>query len=168
MLEGLIGCLLIPINFFIDSTMYEDINSLKSNNNFGLLIFLLIIYFILTYFKNIYRVLIIKTYSPMTRALAESIVDPFEIIFGSMTEKEIKNGILYYFIISFCLFVIFFLSLVYNDFIVLYCCGLEYNTHLEIHKRSISYENLNSGIMDDDDDYVDEEINDKRELLEQK
>ena len=168
MLEGLIGCLLIPINFFIDSTMYEDINSLKSNNNFGLLIFLLIIYFILTYFKNIYRVLTIKIYSPMTRALAESIVDPFDNIAQSLIkaedfEKTIINRILYYFLIPACLFVIFFLSLVYNDFI-----GLEYNTHLEIHIRSISYENLNSGIMDDDNDNADEEINDKRELLEQK
>ena len=109
----------------------------------------------------------------MTRALTESIADPFELIFGSMIkvedyEKEIGNRILYYFLISVCVFAIFFLSLVYNDFIVLYCCGLEYNTHLEINNRSISYENLNSGIMDDDDDndYVDEKINDKRELLE--
>ena len=174
MLEGLIGCLLIPIFFFKDSTMYEDINKLKSNNNFGLLIFLLFIYFILTYFKNIYRVLTIKTYSPMTRALTESIFDPIEIIIGAMiekepeTENENEKGIVYYILISGCLFVIFFLSLVYNDFIVLYCCGLEYNTHLEINNRSISYENINSGLMDDDDDYVDEKKNDKRELLEQK
>ena len=87
--------------FFLDSTMYDDINSLKINNNIGLLIFLLIIYFILTYFKNIYRVLTIKIYSPMTRALAESIVDPFDNIAQSLIkaedfEKTIINRILYY------------------------------------------------------------------------
>ena len=67
-----------------------------------------------------------------------------------------------------CLILMVFASLIFTEFIVLYCCGLEYNTHLEINNRSISYENLNSGIMDDDDDndYVDEKINDKRELLE--
>ena len=155
--------------FFLDSTMYDDINSLKINNNIGLLIFLLIIYFLLTYFKNIYRVLTIKTYSPMTRALTESIVDPIEIIFQSflqnqIIENNIKNRVLYYILISVCLLTISFLSMVYNDFIILYCWGLQYNTHLEINKRAISYENINSGLMDDDDDNVDEESNDKSEL----
>ena len=168
MLEGFIGCLFISILFFFDST-YEGINSLKNSKELIILIVLLIIYFLLTYFKNIYRVLTIKTYSPMTRALTESIVDPVEIIYqliiNNGEEKDkIKYRVLYYILISVCLFTISFLSLVYNDFIVLYCWGLQYNTHLEINKRAISYENLNSGIMDDDDDNVDEESNDKKEL----
>ena len=172
MLEGLIGCLFISILFFFDST-YDDINSLKNNQKLSVLIVLLIMHFLFTYFKNIYRVLTIKTYSPMTRALTESIVDPFEIIFQSIIknedfEKNIENKVLYYILISICLFTISFLSMVYNDFIVLYCWGLHYNTHLEINKRSISYDNLNDGLMDDDDDndndLVDEENNDKTEL----
>ena len=167
MLEGLIG-LFISILFFFES-INDDINSIKNNNNFNVLIFLLIMHFLLTFFKNIYRVLTIKTYSPMTRALTESIVDPVEIIYqliiNNGEEKDkIKYRVLYYILISVCLFTISFLSLVYNDFIVLYCWGLQYNTHLEINKRAISYENLNSGIMDDDDDNVDEESNDKKEL----
>ena len=46
------------------------------------------------------------------------------------------------------MFAISFLSFVYNDFIVLYCFGLEYNTHLEIQKRAILYENIDASIMD--------------------
>jgi len=145
--------------FFFDST-YDDINSLKDNKIFFGLIFLLIIYSLLTYFKNIYRVLTIKTYSPMTRALTESIVDPFEIIYQLFIHKEelkINSRVLYYILILICLFITSFLSLVYNDFIVLYCCGLEYNTYLEIHKRAISYENINSGIIDEDNLFNEEE-----------
>ena len=62
-----------------------------------------------------------------------------------------------YILILICLFITSFLSLVYNDFIVLYCCGLEYNTYLEIHKRAISYENINSGIIDEDNIFNEEE-----------
>ena len=113
----------------------------------------------------------------MTRALTESIVDPFEIIIQffiknenikknieSNIENNIEYKVLYYILISVCLLTISFLSMVYNDFIILYCWGLQYNTHLEINKRAISYENINSGLMDDDDDNVDEESNDKSEL----
>jgi len=173
MLEGLIGCLFILLLFFFEST-YDDINSLKENGNKIALTILLIIHFLLTYFKNIYRVLTIETYSPMTRALTESIVDPIEIICQIFIFNEDKNQginpnrVLYYILILVFLFIISFLSMVYNDFIILYCWGLEYNTHLEINKRSISYGNFNSGLMDDDDDndndLVDEENNDKKEL----
>jgi len=86
----------------------------------------------------------------MTRALAESIIDPSDFIYLFIKNEIIKEGInLYYFIaIAVSLFVISFLLLVYNDFIVLYCFGLEYNTHLEIQKRSILYENIDGSIMD--------------------
>ena len=170
MLEGLIGCLSISILFFFEST-YDDINLIKDNKKMIVLIILLIIHFFLTCFKNIYRVLTIETYSPMTRALTESIVDPIEIIYQLIIYNDnpkINYRVIYYILILVFLFIISFLSMVYNDFIILYCWGLEYNTHLEINKRSISYGNLNDGLMDDDDDndndLVDEENNDKTEL----
>ena len=155
--------------FFFDST-YEDINSFYEKRNeklrFILLIFLLLLFGILTYFKKVYRAFTIKTYSPMTRALAESIIDPFVCIYKLIVYNRInKNGLLYYILILISLFIISFLSLVYNDFIVLYCCGLEYNTHFEIDKRSISYDNLNSGLMDDESKINEEENNyEKTEL----
>ena len=115
-----------------------------------ILIFFLLIHLGLSSFKNIFRVLTNKSYSPMTRALAESIIDPFDFIYLFIKNEIIKEGInLYYFIaIAVSLFVISFLLLVYNDFIVLYCFGLEYNTHLEIQKRAILYENIDGSIMD--------------------
>ena len=102
----------------------------------------------------------------MTRALAESILDPIAFICKLVVYNRFnKNLLLYYILIFISLFIISFLSLVYNDFIVLYCCGLEYNTHLEINKRSISYDNLNSGLMDDESKFSEEENNyEKTEL----
>ena len=180
MLEGLIGCLLIPILLFFDTT-YNDFDSFiyiinngnitgkRNIENIILLIILLIIYLILTYFKNIYRVLTIKTYSPMTRALTESIIDPFDFIcqifIKNNNDRKIKCELLYYSFILILLFITSFLSLIYNDFIVLYCCGLEYNTHLEIHKRAISYENLNGDLFEEEED--DNEDNVKAELADQ-
>jgi hypothetical protein len=143
MLEGLIGCLLLPFLLFLDKT-YEDIKIILENKHWVLIIFLFIFFF-LSLFKNIYRVLTIKFYSPMTRALAESIIDPFVFIYNSFRENNIEASII---IILIFLLIASFMSFIYNDFIILYCCGLEYNTHLEIQKRTISYSNINGSIMD--------------------
>ena len=146
MLEGLIGCLLLPFLLFLDET-YEDIKNILENKHWELIIFLFI-YFFLSSFKNIYKVLTIKFYSPMTRALAESIIDPFVFIYDSFKGKNKDVSMFYRIIILIFLLIASFLSLIYNDFIILYCCGLEYNTHLEIQKRTISYSNINGSIMD--------------------
>ena len=42
---------------------------------------------------------------------------------------------IYFSTVLFCLLVIAFFSLVYNDFIIFYCYGLEYNTYSEINRR---------------------------------
>ena len=140
----------------------KDFSGKKEVWQLVILIFFLLIHLGLSSFKNIFRVLTIKSYSPMTRALAESIIDPFDFIY-----LFIKKINLYYFIaIAISLFAISFLLLVYNDFIVLYCCGLEYNTHLEIQKRSILYENIDGSIMDLERNSFNEEErnNEKAEL----
>ena len=147
MIEGIIGFLLLPI-LFLSNTTYEDINEFigKSSSKFILLIIFLIIYFILRFFKNIYKVLTIRNFSPMTRALSESILDPFGCIYKVIINNKYNN--LYYIPIIICLFSISFLSLVINDFIVLYCCGLEYYTHFEIQKRAYFFESESVLIYD--------------------
>jgi len=171
--EGLIGSLLFPMLLFIDNGSNEDLSQIKNNTNFILLIFLFICFLIINGFKNLYRVLTIQYYSSMTRALAESILDPFIILYylilfiidntqpekEKQKEKEQKKFIYaYYILIIFCLIIIAFCSLVYNDFIVLYCWGMEENTYIEIKKRS--YSNLNNAILDENDSDSDEDDND--------
>jgi len=164
MLEGLFGCLFLPILFFMNGT-YEDFNQLSEKGIWQLLILIicLLIYLFLSLSKNIFRVLTIKIYSPMTRALAESIIDPFDFIY-LITKGEVN--LFQYIPITIALFFISFFSFVYNDFIVLYCFGLEYNTHLEIQKRAILYENIDGSIMDLERNSFNEKenINEKEEL----
>ena len=169
MVEGLFGCLFIPILLFMKKT-YDDFNQFPLIDDWKLVILIicLLIYLGLSLFKNIFRVLTIKSYSPMTRALAESIIDPVDFIYlyikGKINGK--KDNYYYYIIIAIALFIISFLSFVYNDFIVLYCFGLEYNTHLEIQKRAILYENFYDSIMDLERNILkeDENNNEKAEL----
>ena len=92
MFEGLIGCLFLPILFFTNKTDedFKDFHKIQFWKKV-ILIICLLIYLSLTLFKNIYRVLTIKSYSPMTRALAESIIDPVDFIYLFIYEVIIKN-----------------------------------------------------------------------------
>ena len=164
--EGLTGTVLIPMLLLIDNDSYQDFKEIKVEKNNIFLIFLFIGFVIINAFKNLYRVLTIQYYSSMTRALAESILDPFVLFYylflPEMDNKEKKEGnlndFIYFFLIIFFLVIIAFCSLVYNDFIVLYCFGMEKNTYIEIKKRS--YSNLNNAILDENDSDSDEDNND--------
>ena len=161
MQEGLVSCFILLVILVIceifclniwpnqkktDSQIDAKLKKGKNIERIILSIFLLVLYWILSGFKNIYRVITIKLYSPMTRALAETIIDPF-IVFYYFIDENIKPNILYIVINLICLFLIVFCSLVYNDFIILYCFGLEHNTYTEIKKRS----ELNDYILGEED-----------------
>ena len=156
--EGLIGTLFNPMLLLIDNDSHEDLKEIErisgEKNKFTILIVLFICFLIISSFKNIYRVMTVQYYSPMTRALAESILDPFIILyyFILFKEKELEDYLYFGFII-YCLVITAFCSLVYNDFIVLYCCEMEHNTYLEINNRL--YDDLNDDIINekDNDDY---------------
>ena len=133
--EGIISIFLLLIIFLVNGCNLEII---KGEKDFVLYLFLFL-YCILSGFKNIYRVNTIKLYSPMTRALTECILDPIITFFNLFYNdiKDNKENFLIFFIINVVsLFIMAFCSLVYNDFVVLYCYGLEKETHLEISKRS--------------------------------
>ena len=42
-----------------------------------------------------------------------------------------------------------FFSLVFNEFIIIYCCGLEYDTHLEIIKRANKRDTINDSSVNE-------------------
>jgi len=92
MFEGLINTILIIcLFFFVNSSIEEEIRIFKNSEHLPYLIILIILYFIFSALKNIYRVATIKLYSPMTRALAESILDPLIIIYSSIIDSHKKN-----------------------------------------------------------------------------
>ena len=57
----------------------KEIKDLYENSSvsFVVVIILILVYAILSAIKNIYRRYTVKFYSPMTRSMAESILDPF-------------------------------------------------------------------------------------------
>ena len=142
MFEGLINSILTSSLFFILEKPLDDINELTEAipKNYYLLIIFLLLYLILSGLKNIYRVTTIKLYSPMARALAESLLDPFIVIHHLFSHKSVFKTEgkfrIYCGVIIFCSIIIPFFSCVYNEFIILFCCKLDYETHVEITKRS--------------------------------
>lgn len=141
-LKSIIEVFLIAFIYYYFETTREEINFLY-NMSVGYLIltiFLFIIYFILCGFLNVYRLLTIKMYSPTTKSLFDSFFDVlFFIYYTIFDEKQIiKVNSLYFWIFVFTQIIIIFFSLVYNEFIVLYCYGMEANTYLEVNKRAES------------------------------
>ena len=176
--EGIIGVILY-IFYFLSSKEYKlqgknIINEMSDFDwDFISFILLIILYIIISGFRNAYRVATTKYYSPMSRALFESTLDPFLFLYNSLVNNENRfEGYWTYFsIVIICLTIIAFFSLVYNDFIILYCCGLERNTYKGITKRLYSNKiEKNSKCYEDDNDnenslcYDDEEKNKDNEI----
>ena len=130
--EGIINTIFMLFIYIFDKPRKEFIDLYNLGiDKIILAFFLLSIYGILTAYKNLYRRNTVKYYSPMTRALAESVLDPFFILFGSGTMDNI-----YFIITLICSIIMVFCSCIYNEFLILYCFNLEYETHDEIMKRS--------------------------------
>lgn len=73
MIKGIIQTLLVPL-FYIFDKPREEITYLFNlkGNKIIILVILLLIYFPISGISNIYKILTIKIYSPMTRALFDS------------------------------------------------------------------------------------------------
>ena len=156
--EGVIGVFLYIFYFLsIKNYQTQGINLLKNmsdiNNSFFSFILLIVLYIIISGLRNAYRIATTKYYSPMSRTLFEAILDPFLFLYYTFTNegKDERDKIfwIYFSVVLFCLLVIAFFALVYNDFIIFYCWGLEYNTHKEINKRLYSQRNLSDIVLDD-------------------
>lgn len=174
MFEGIISLLLfnvIPLIMDfkkIKKIIFDLISSGK--NQIYIFIPLILAHLILSVLRNIYRMYTIKFHWPTTRALLELILDPFILIFYYLKYNTLFieiNNLIYFIIIISLLFVINFFGLIYNDFLVLCCCGLDINSFNQIKKRNISY-NINYGIIDDceEDENSDDDNKKTEELVE--
>ena len=152
--EGVMDLLFTSCLYFFHKPQKELIILFSSKENEIYLVFgLLLLYGIFSGLKNIYRRYTVKEFTPMTRALAESILDPFLIILGFI-QNDKENKELQIFIINLiCSLIMVFCSCVYNEIFVLFCCGLEYKTHLGIVKKTHSFElSCDSEAISNEDD----------------
>ena len=141
MLEGIFG-FVMTLLFCIHEDPFEQmkiINKKTPEKIKGLIIFLFVL-FLLSCGRNIYRITTNKLYSPTTKALTDYIFVPLLIIYYFIFENDftVKNKkIYYYFIINLIIsFIIVISGLIYNEFIILFCFNLEYDTHYEVSKRA--------------------------------
>ena len=84
-----------------------------------------------------------KLYSPMVITLSDYFLNPIYIVINFFTDdfksKEGQN--IFYFVINlFLSSITAFCTCIYNEFIVLFCFGLEKDTHDQITKRSLKEE----------------------------
>ena len=143
MIEGLFGSILTTISTFFDignTFNFNNSTDMEEIEYITLLVIFLILYFLLSGARNSYRVTTNKLYSPMTRTLADSILDPFLIIYYYFFKKDFKvdeaQNIAYFIINLATSIIMVFCSCVYNELIVLFCCKLEYDTHHEVSIRA--------------------------------
>ena len=151
--EGLFGFLISCIyclfyNPFGEISKFKKVHSIS---DFIFLIFGLILYTILSGGKNCFRVMTTKTFTPMTTTYMSYILNPFYMIFYfSATTDFMSNGkrnYIYFFINLLISFIVSFCGCVYNEFLILFFCGLEKETHAQIVERSL---------IEDDIDDLDE------------
>ena len=152
--EGFIDTILILFSYFLKAPK-DEIKDLFDLGGYKkpIACILLIIYGVLSFYKNIYRRYTLNEYSPMTRALAESIFDPIIIFCYYVDSGEYNNNDnnLYYTLFFLLSIIMVFCSLVYNEFLVLYFCNMEHDTYIEICKRAKEKDGTNTGYNNEEE-----------------
>ena len=140
--EGIFGLGITLIYYCIDSPLNDIIKFYNPDEpgNFILLICLLFIYIFLCGGRNVFRIATNKIYSPMAKTLTDYILNPVYNIIDFARGKDFlseDNLRIPYFIINLIAsFIISICGCVYNEFIVLFCCKLEFDTHDQITRRA--------------------------------
>ena len=145
MIEGFFGLIMTSIYFYFNGEPFKELLDSYNTCQKELKIYILLLtiffifYFLLSGSKNIYRLLTNKVYSPTTTSLSEALFAPLLITIDIFHfDKSNTKGIIYIVINLVISIIMIFTSLVYNEFLVLNCCKLEYNTHYNISKRAES------------------------------
>ena len=167
--EAIFGIILVTITSLFQNNPFKDITDLYNKletGEFLLFIFLLFVYFTLCAGVNVHRVFCTTIYSPMYRSISYYFLCPIMIIYTYFFEDDFlyegKRNVFYLIFNIILAIIVLFFGAVYNEFLILYCCGLEFETHNEISKRSINIElvdlkNIYFDINeknDDDDEYT--------------
>ena len=142
--EGIFGTIFSLMSFLdreIDAKILICIKVAKDSLAVFIILFFLIL--VLSGIVNIYRVYINKVYNPMTQSLAYYCLDPFFMIYEFAAGNDFitlgKRNYFHFFLNLILSFVISITGFVFNEFIVLFWCGLERDTYKEISRRSTIY-----------------------------
>ena len=141
MIEGVFQILMAGI-VSIFTNPFEGIkNNKKIIKDKILFICLYTLFFILQIVVNVYRIYCNVIYSPMARSLIDYLLNPFIYIFLYFLEHEFFDNLVYFIITEFICLVMSFFGCVFNEYIILYFCGLHHETQDEIANRALAYSN---------------------------
>ena len=111
----------------------------------------LILYFLFSSAVSVYKIYCNVIFSPMTKSLMNYIMNPLWNIAFYFFVKDFYGKAFYLIVSEIICLIIDFFGCVYLEYIIIYSCGLEYDTKNEIYLRglskNISIENL---LVDDD------------------
>ena len=139
-IEGIVKFLFIII--FTFSKNFFEIEKLKKffvKNNSGKIcgfIFLLLGNLFVSVIMRVYQIYCNVIFSPTIKSLADYIAIPLYNILSFTTKQDFYSNITHFVICEIFSIIIDFFGCVYNEFIVLFCCGLEHDTKLDIASRA--------------------------------
>ena len=145
-LESIFGIIFIILAFiFVKDNPFLKINILYKDlgiKKFILLIIFFVLYLVFSAFVNIYKVLSNVYYSPMAKSVSSYVLNPALIIYSFFSENDFisdgKRDVLYFVINIIISIIIVFFGCIYNEFFILKCWGLDYETHYVISERAES------------------------------
>ena len=160
MLKGIIE-LVLSILCSIEKDPFGDVIKLFKKKDIPKIIglmFLFLSYFFFSAIVNIYKIYCNVIYSPMAKSLMDYFMTPFFNIFYFFHTKDFFNNKIYFIVSEIISLIIDFFGCLYNEFIILFCCGLENETKPEIKIRASI--NGNNIINEEEDEASDEQSDD--------
>ena len=170
MFEGIFE-FIMAILYSININPLNEITKIYEENNttnFIVLIFLLALYLIFSAALNAYKIYCNAIYSPMARSLTDYFLNPFFNIYYFIWEDDFDKNYFYFFICEIISIIMDFFCCLYNEYISLYCFGLEHDTKDSIAKRAIlvemNPENFNINDDEEEDDNFINNVETKRTI----
>ena len=118
--------------------LYEE----KSTREFATFIILLIIVLILSVIINAYKIYCNVIYTPMARSSIDFFMGPIFNIYYFIWKDDFHKNYFYFFISEIINIITVFFSCVYNEYIILFFCGIEHDTKDEIVERALTHDNV--------------------------
>ena len=152
MYEGILE-LIFNIIFRLSKNMIniQQIGEFFRNNSPGKicgLIFSLLGILLLSGLLSLYKIYCITFYSPMIKNLTDYILVPIINILSFIFKIDFYNSVAYFIICEIISIIVDFFGFLYNEFIILYCLGLEHDTKFDISSRVELIENPPSEMFD--------------------
>ena len=158
MIEG-IFVFIMSIIYSINEEPFKEIITQYKNTDTGkfiLLIFILSLFFFSSTFFNVYKIYCNVVYSPMERSFSDYFFVPFFNIFYFIWKNDFHNDYFYFFICEIIGLIIDFFGCVFNEYLIIFCFGLDYDTSESIALRALEKETLSGRdtINPGDENYI--------------